>query len=69
MEKERLFLLLTIIFTVFTFVGIACMLMTGGRMGPIYAVIPCAFAMLFIDNIDARKGNNKNSRANKFLKK
>lgn len=68
MEKERLYLLLTIIFTIFTFVGIACILMTNGRMGPIYALIPCAFAMLFIDNAD-NGGNNKNSRANRFLKK
>ena len=62
MNKEKIFRILTLIFTILTFIGAGYVLINKGEVNAGYAVIPSLFSAFFAQlSITAKnKNNNKN---------
>ena len=47
MKKEKIFRILTLVFTVLTFIGAGYVLINKGEVNAGYAAIPCLFSFIF----------------------
>ena len=63
MKKEKIFRILTLVFTVLTFIGAGYVLINKGEVNAGYAVIPSLFSAIFSQLSISEK--NKNSKNNK----
>lgn len=62
MKKEKMFRILTLIFTVLTFIGASYVFINKGEVNAGYAVIPSLFSVIFSQLSINEK--NKNSKDN-----
>ena len=62
MKKEKIFRILTLIFTVLTFIGAGYDFINKGEVNAGYAVIPSLFSVIFSQLSISEK--NKNSKSN-----
>ncbi len=61
MKKEKIFRVLTLVFTILTFIGAFYVLINKGQVNAGYAVIPSLFNVIFSQlSIAERNKNNEN---------
>ncbi len=63
MKKEKIFRILTLVFTVLTFIGAGYVLINKGEVNAGYAAIPCLFSVIFSQlTISEKNKNNENKK-------
>lgn len=59
MNKEKGFLILSIIFTILTFIGAGYVLINHGKVNAGYAVVPMCFSFVFLSLYVGQKRKDK----------
>ena len=63
MKKEKIFRILTLVFTVLTFIGAGYVLINKGEVNDGYSAIPCLFSVIFSQlTISEKNKNNENKK-------
>lgn len=65
MKKEKIFRILTLIFTILTFIGAGYVLINKGEVNAGYAVIPSLFGVTFSQLSITERNKNKNNKDDK----
>ncbi len=65
MNKEKIFRILTLTFTILTFIGAGYVLINKGEVNAGYAVVPSLFSVTFSQLSITEKNKNKNNDNNK----
>ena len=59
MNKEKGFLIISIIFTILTFIGAGYVLLNHGKVNAGYAVVPMCFSLAFLSLYCGQKKKDK----------
>ena len=65
MNKEKIFRILTLTFTILTFIGAGYVLINKGEVNAGYAVVPSLFSVTFSQLSITERNKNKNNYNNK----
>jgi len=68
MKKEKIYLILTSVFTLLTFIAVAYILAKEGKVNSGYSLIPCLFSILFSQLFIKQRVKNNKINKNQIIK-